>query len=228
MAVTVASIRQAAVAELAESEAGSFGTHSTNRVRYDDSEIERIIYFVDGEVAGLILASPGNGYRNGFFATTAVTTSGTTLPAHIGEVESVVFAITGGEFASEVMGERMPMSYMTRLMHENRNPQGLTLITPKYIQDNDTFFHNRAGLLAAGASVVTVTVKYCTFTGVIAGTNIQSPDAFANAILKGALAILYGKDGWKTDAAQASEGQYQNALKNLLPNANVQQLQMAA
>lgn len=227
MAITIASIRQAIVAELAESEAGSFGTHSANRVRYDDSEIERIIWFIDGEVLGIVLAKP-NGYRNAFLTTQAVTTSGTTLSSHIGEVESVVFAITGGEFAGEVMGQRMPSSYMAKLMHENRNPQGLTLLTPKYIQDNDTIFHNRAGLLLGGASVVTVTAKYATLTGAISGTNIQSPDAFAGAILKGALAVLYGKDGWKTDAANMAERQYQNALQQLIPGAEVSPLPMAA
>jgi hypothetical protein len=217
MAVTIALAEDSVVEMLVLSiSSDAFGTITTSMSEHFKSdEIKEALRRVDAANVGFICQTKGHSRRASYLTTQAVTTSGTELTSRAGDLDSVVFAITGGLYATEVMAEEMPLDYKPFLMQENLNPQALTKLTPKYILDGNKVFHNRLGLVAGGATSIVVTASFPAFTYDGASTSLQSPDEFLLPITYGTCEFLMAKDGYKITAAGFFGSKQEKALAAL-------------
>jgi hypothetical protein len=194
MAVSLTLAKALVVEALNESTKGeAYGTISATKERFKSQEVTDAILAADARAVTAGLETPGWGHRRAF------TTSGTVahlgqVPDHVGPVMSVT---VDGKGAS-VPGLPDPKAKIER---DRANPQTLTLLERFFfIDDNDVLFH----------SGTTATVYYCTFTMTAA---CQSPDELLRAVVEGALAILFSKDGHKTGAATDAEQRFQLELR---------------
>lgn len=207
MSVSLTVAKKLVTNVLNENDVTTYGT-LTNPERYVDGEVTDACLSADAAICRAIIETPGHGRRKDFL-TSATVAHGAQIATHVGPVESIIFAVTGGAYAGTRAGNPAGKDEIER---DNRNPLALTLIEPAYYLEGDTVYHNAAGLVAGGASSVTVTAAYCTFTLTSA---CQSSDEMERAVVLAAVALLIGKDGHHTAAAAGFEAQYRQEMANL-------------
>jgi hypothetical protein len=181
------------VYEVLNASPAAFGTLADPRRHA--SEISTAILDADEAVIVAGLENPAWGHRATFVAASSAIAHGGAVPAHYGAVEKVVFTITGGLYAGTKAGDEAPRDVIEL---DNLNPNGLTRIPPRYALEQNTLWHNAAGLILGGASGVTVVAHIATFTRTPA---CQSPSGLSEAVKSVALGSLVGKEGIKTEAA---------------------------
>jgi hypothetical protein len=230
MAVSFAELEDIAVEALNASQPSStYG--DVNSGRFKAGEITPPMRLIDLSIARQILNNPNDGRRAAYLTTSNIA-HGAAIPTHISPLDAIYMTITGGQYAGTRAVELWPLSKLNELEDENRNPQANPFISPHAIIENNTVFHNAAAIVAGGASGVTVTLRYPTLTHASGGSNIQSPDEFAWAIVNGALSLLVAKDGQRISAANHFEQVYLQEMKMLQVSApelgQIAQMQEAA
>lgn len=211
MSVAIADIQFFAVEILNASQpTSSYGTISSEK--YKAGEFDFAIRLADLAIAKQYALDEG---RRASFLTTATVAHAGQLPSRIGSIDSIFFTVTGGPYAGARGPKFLPVSELSYLEDQNRNPQSNPYIKPFVILENNTLFHTGGGMVAGGASGVTVTVRYATVSYSSGGTNIQSPDESARAVACAALAILVTKDGQRVSAGSLYENMYHGEMKGL-------------
>src|SRR6185503_3340099 len=162
MAVSITQVENFAVEILNASQPGSpYGTIVSRR--FKDGEAKDSILLGDASTVRSFLNERGHGRRKDFLTGSATGLAhGAQLATRIGPLETIVFAITSGEYAGTVLPIEWADTKSNRqeLLQENRNVTAEELIEPHYIISGSTIFHNAAGLILAGASVVSVNATW--------------------------------------------------------------------
>lgn len=174
-------------------------------------EFYPLFVLADAKCARMICNVKGLGARKTFLTgSQSAITTGAQLSASVGPVEDIQFVVTGGKWAgtqpADLPRGRNLSEMMRELAIENRNVTANPEIPPHYIQVGSTIHHNRAALLAGGASTVSVNATFCQFTINFAATSCQCPDEYARPIAADALAMYFAKDGMKVQAASYFKG----------------------
>lgn len=193
MAVVDITVLTGELMEAVNASPATFGTLADPRRHA--SEFSNAILDADEAYIVAGLENPAWGHRATFVAASSSIAHGGAVPAHYGPVEKVVFTITGGLYAGTKAGDEAPRDVIEL---DNLNPNALTRIPPRFALERNTLWHNAAGLILGGASVVTVVAFIASFTRTAA---CQSPAGASEAIKSIALGSLVGKEGIKTDAA---------------------------
>lgn len=162
--------------------------------RYKAQEIIDAVIASDAMTAMLYIKSKD---RQAAFTTSSTVASGGQIPSHIGDIIAFVATVSGGIWTGT---QPLVMTDFEAVMNDNRNPQGLSHVGPKGALMGEILFHTGVGVVAGGASSMSVTVYYLTFT--LNASVCQSPDEALWLVVAGALAILFLKDGNKTGASQ--------------------------
>jgi hypothetical protein len=182
------------------------GVLSSNQEWLKALEFYPLFVLSDAKVARMICNTKGLGARKTFLtgSQTAIT-NGAQLNASIGEVEDIQFVVTGGKWAGTQPAGLPRGSTLAEMLRElsieNRNVTANPEIPPHYVQIGSTIHHNRAALLAGGASAVSVNATYCEFTINFSATSCQCPGEYSRLIAIDALAAYFAKDGQKVQAA---------------------------
>lgn len=208
MAIVLATARSEVYGSL--NAATVFGTLDDTE-RWTQEEVDAAILNADGDVIRAICDNPMHGARRVFLTSSNVAHAGQ-IPAHLGPIDSVVFTITGGAYAGTRAGEFQ----RNGIEEDNLNPLGLTRIPPRYYIEGDILYHNATGLIAAGASVVTVAVYYCAYTRSGA---CQAPDEFYDAVKAGAMRALVNKEGVYAEAQSVWGNMYAAMLQAIRSGA---------
>jgi len=183
-------------------------------------EFLRLLVLEDYSTARLVCSVKGYGPRVPFLTGSQTNiANGAQLVNHAGPVEAVLFVIVGGIWDGTHRG--VPPrgadigSQLGELSIENTNPTNNPFIRPHCVEDGNTIFHNKAGLLKGGASSVTVNTTFPLIPAInFAASNTLCSDEFAEAICLGALGVKFGHDGDRMSAA-AAYMQRSDALKGL-------------
>lgn len=173
----------------------AFGSISATATQYNTTDISSAVLAADRLIYTAGLLTPGHFWRRGATTATAVT-SGALLAAHLGDVESVTFVITGGARAGT---HGAILSLLAQIIQDNLNPSALTLLLPRYAIFDNRIYHNAAGLVLGGASAITVNADIVAFTP--SGSVCSSPDEAEEAVFHGAMRSLQPLDGMGMDAA---------------------------
>lgn len=154
------------------------------------AEITDAILDADQEVALAILESPNNPFKSGFYTNSGSLASGAKLPASDGPYGAVL--------VDSLVPRPVPAPEVAKL---TANALGLpsSTIGKVYAIVGNYIFHN-------GTSA---TVEIATITR---GSVPVSPEAYAWAVVAGALAILFAKDNADTEAASYFAGEYDKRL----------------
>lgn len=204
MAVVLATVRSEVYGSL--NAATAFGSNDDPE-RWTQEEIDAAILNADGDIIRAICDNPMHGARRAFLTSSNVLHGGQ-IPAHLGPIDSVIFTVTGGLYA----GTRDAEFNRIAIEEDNRNPSGLTSIPPRYYVEGDILYHNGAGLIAGGASAVTVAVYYCIYARTSA---CQAPDEFFDVEKVGAMSKLVNKEGVYADAQSVWGGMYAAMLADI-------------
>ena len=206
MAVSLATITNLAIAVLTPG--ASYGT--LGDARFFSQEFTETILSVDGNIVKLILGNPFHGRRSSasYLNTIFGFVSGTQLPSRIGPIESVQFAITGGQYGGQTLVAReYPPEAKDWITQDNQNPGPLVTLKPKYCLEGVTLYHNAAGILKSpSTTAVSVNVSYANYTRT---TACQAPDEYFDAVLAGTLAMLFDVEGENAGSAQRFGQMYQ-------------------
>jgi hypothetical protein len=197
MAIVLADVRSLMVELLNMSTPDlAYGTISSQKIK--SGEYDQMILDSDASYCAAFLMLKGDGRRSGFLTDSNDVAHGATLTSMLGPVETVKCVITGsGPRIGEHLVTPWPVSMFDELQRENRNPQGLTLIEPHCILDGNVIYHNKAGLVSAGATTAPFNVRFPQFTKTAA---CQSPDEARRAVALKSLAVLQVKDGVRVEA----------------------------
>lgn len=206
MAVSLVAAANLLVEMLNESIKGdAFGNITATKERYKRTEVEYYCVVTDAAIARrLILDKDG---RMKDFMTTSSVAHGADIPTHIGDVDSIYFTVTGGEYAGVQPADIVDFK---RIQIDNLNPQALPL-TPKAAVMGDRLFNNGSGQVAGGAASVVLTASYAVL--VINLSACVSPDEMMRAVVLGGFAMAIQKDGHKSGAAAVAQNMYQAELK---------------
>lgn len=193
--------------------ASAYGTIVSER--FKAGECNDVILFGDASTVHWILKTRGHGRRKDFLTgSSSGIAHGAQLASRVGPLETIVFVVTGGEYAGTIFPVEWPDDEFHRreLARENRNVLAESEIEPHYIISGGTLFHNAAALVAGGASSVSVNSTWCQF--VLSGA-CQAPDEFVRADALAALAILMQKDGNRVSSANLFETMYRGEMAGL-------------
>ena len=206
MAVSLATITNLAIAVLTPGAA--YGT--LGDARFFSQQFTDTILTVDGNIVKLILGNPSHGRRSTaqYVNTISGFLSGAQLPPRIGPIESVQFAISGGEYGGQTLiAKEYPPEAKDWINQDNQNPGPLITIKPKYCLEGVTLYHNAVALLKSpGTTGVSVNVSYTSYTRT---TACQAPDEYFDAVLAGTLAMLFDVEGENAGSAQRFGQMYQ-------------------
>lgn len=206
MGATISTCVEIAVELLNRSDpAAALGAISSNSEFLKASEFNRVLILADAKRARLICYDRNNSARKVFLTgTQSGIAHGGQINQAVGPVETVQFVITDGRWAGTHRAGSprgaTPDEMLRELSIENRNVTANPEIAPHFIQDGDTVFHNKAGLLLGGATAVSVNVTFCVFTVNFSATSLQCPDEWTRSIVADALAMQFGKDGHRSEA----------------------------
>lgn len=211
--ITLSEELKLAINELNMNTPGTDGTLSPAQEKFVSGELSRLIIYADATVCRLINQLKGNALREGLLTFTNGVAHGSSIVSG-GPIETVQAVITGGEYAGTRLVEPWPAQMMAELEIENRNPQPLTLIEPHCVIDGNAVYHNRAGLLLAGAGTVSFNVRHPgSFTVNLAVC--QAPSECSRAVACLALAMAQPKDGVRVEAATLFRGMANDELNSL-------------
>lgn len=189
-----------AINELNMNTVGTDGTLSPTQEKFVSGELSRLISYADATVYRMIAQMKGYAGREPILITTSGIAHGASIGS-AGPIDSIICVITGGPIPGTYPVEVWPTSLMSELNRENLNPQLLTRLSPHAIVDGNVVYHNRAGLLLAGASTVSFNVRHpLQFTMNLLAC--QSPAEFTRAVALLALSTAIPKDGVRVEAAQ--------------------------
>lgn len=206
MAVSLATASSLVVAQL---NLATTYTVTPSDPRAYAAQISDAVLGADAEIVKAILNNKNHPRRQGFLATQSAVTHGAVLTSHVGPLETVQCAITGGSWASALPAT--PVS-MDQINWENLNPRVKTFLQPHYCLDGSNFYHNRTGLLAGGASAVAFNVQYCAYTKT---ASAQAPDEELMPDVWGALALLFNIEGEDPTSAQLYATLFEKELARL-------------
>lgn len=196
------------------------GILSSNQEWLKSLEFYPLFVLADATVARLIMNTKGLGARKPFLVgTQSGIANGAQLTAMVGPLETLQFVITGGRWAgthsaTPPRGQSLQEQLMW-LRVETQNVTANPAIEPHAVVDGDTVYHNGAGVVAGGASSVSLNATFCTFTINFSATSTQCPDEYARAVAIMALALYFAKDGAKTETAAYFNGLAQAELAML-------------
>lgn len=218
MGDTIANLQVAAI-EVYNVSAPSLGLGALSTLQefIKTGEFGVYLLLTDASLANKLCQRKGDGARKPFLTgSQSGIANGGQLNAMVGPVESIQFSVTGGRWAglqpgSLPRGEDVA-SQLDELRIENRNVTANPEIGPHFVQDGLTIWHNAAGLVLGGASSVSVNGTFCTFTYNQGASSVQCPSEWSRTTILGALAMGFGKDGQRTEAASLFNGLYKTDL----------------
>jgi hypothetical protein len=207
MGDTIANLQVGAIELYNVSQPGSaLGALSALQEFIKSGEFAVYLLLTDAGIANLICQQKGFGARKTFLTgSQSGIANGAQLNAMVGPVESVQFSVTGGRWAGTQPGTSPRGESLAQQLAEisrlNRNVTANPEIGPQFVLDGATIFHNAVGLVLGGATSVSVSSTFCTFTYSQAATSVQCPSEWSKATILGALEMAFGKDGQRTEAA---------------------------
>jgi len=181
------------------------GVISSNCEWLKSGEFDIYLLLADAEFAPIICERRGLARKPFLTGTQNGIANGALLNAIIGPVETIQAVVTGGRWAGINPG--IPprggdlASQLNELMIENRNVTANPEIPPHYVQEGETIFHNAVGLVLGGAASVSFNSTFCVFVYNQAASSIQCPADYNARIVYRALAMKFGTDGQKIEAA---------------------------
>jgi len=229
MALSITQIEALIVEILNASQPGSAYGAIVSR-RFKDGELKDVIVAGDTSVVRSILNTRGHGRRKDFMTGSASGLAhGAQLATRCGPIEAITFVITSGKYAGTVFPQEWGDTNENRLELEQdiRNPLNNPFVFPTFILSGDTIFHNGAGLIRGGASVVSVAATWCNFAQI--ANTCQAPDEFLRPVALAAIAIAVQKDGQRTNAGQMFHAMYSAEMQERdVPGAEIPQEAQAA
>lgn len=182
---------------------------SSKRQFSSDTEILDAILFADGEICHAIIRTPGHPFTNAFKQTSASLVNADTLPTFSGRILDVTHcATTNGTFLPAIKAssreEVLEMRDHFGTFHSGDADPVLTEAThilPFYfIEDATVYFVDAFGRV--------------TYTDYTRTATTQAPEAYASAVVAGAVARLL-KDGGDDNAAQYYGQMYSSYLQDI-------------
>jgi len=186
MAVSLSTIRKLVIRGINLS---SGYTEAVDDPAFDADQIRDAILLADGSVVAALCGNANHPRRHAFFSTASVPHGGV-IPSRVGPVESCVI---GGKAASLWDKEEIE--------DERENVLGLTTISPHYVLEGSTLYHN-----GSGNAIVT-------FPQFTLGLVCQSPDEYSAAVACGALSFLFPSEGDDIEAGGFYLAQWNAYLK---------------
>lgn len=190
--------------------------------RFATAEIQDVLISVDLDNATIICKDPDNGRRVLFLTTVplATITSQTTpakllLPTHVGPIEAVEFAITGGDFNGFTLQASPSPNDEGVITWENRNPNALALY-PRFTADGNSLYVNAPGMIAGGATSITVNITAAMLNRTGA---LQCPEEMEDMDIVGAAAVLAATENDMMDMAHFYGQQWQIMKTMVAQNA---------
>ena len=220
MGDTISNLQVAAIEIVNVGQGAGLGVLGTLQEFIKTGEFGVYLLLADSGIANLICQQKGFGARKTFLTgSQAGIANGAQLNAMVGPVESIQFTVTGGRWAGTQPGASPrgsdTSSQLIELAYENRNVNLNPEISPHFVQDGATLWHNAAGLVLGGASSVSISATYCVFTYNQAASSVQCSTEWSKATVLGALEMAFGKDGRKTEASSRFGIAYKNELAAL-------------
>src|SRR5262245_17223195 len=190
--------------------------------RFATTEIQDVLLSVDLDNASIICRDPDNGRRVNFLSTVALATitsqtaaAKLLLPTHVGPIEAVEFAITGGDSNGFTLQARDAEGDEGVITWENRNPNNLQLY-PRFTADGNSLYVNAPGMIAGGATNIIVNV---TLAALVRTAALQCPEELEDMDICGATAILAGTENDMMDMAHWYGQQWQIMKTQVASNA---------
>lgn len=205
------------------------GVISANRGFMKSGEFGRHLLLSDAAIAR-IAANSDIGAKAVFLTTAVAVAHASALPSMIGTVDAVLFAVTGGAWngtqRATLPRGRSIDEMLDTIRIENQNPDGLD-VEPHYVIKGNSIFHNGAGVVLGGASAVSVSVRYPSFTQNFSASSVQCPPEFDRALVASAFTFQFPKGGNRLEVGNYFQGIFEKEMATVgLPIAGA--IQQAA
>lgn len=155
--------------------------------RYYTSQVSNTLLNLDSEIIKALTADPLHPRAKDFLTTQSAVVSGSQLTSRVGAIHAVIFNLTGGSWPYQT-AEVGRLATPEEVRLDNLNPNGLTMMEPKWAILGDVIVHNKAGLEQIVGRTIRVDAIYPAYTRTAA---LQSPEEFSGALVRGALETLH-------------------------------------
>lgn len=208
MSVVLGTIASQAIAIL---NAATSYTSTASDPRFYTQQISDTVLSIDSQVCEAINRNRDHPRRTLFYITQSGVASGGTIANTAGEIDTVVFVVSGGSYAASRAGIEWDKE---ELLRENDNALGLTAAfrDAHYAMDGRVLYHNGVALASCTGGSVSVNVTFPQFSRTAA---CQAPDEYYDVVLAGSVAQLAMVEGENVAMAQAWWAQFQALLGNI-------------
>ncbi|HYE59431.1 MAG TPA: hypothetical protein VD948_13040 [Rhodothermales bacterium] len=178
--------------------------------RYPRSAIWDAILDAEVQVIKAIVMTKNHPERQGFLTLSANVANGTALGTIVNRFSGPFDSIVDATDNTQVLAPA-PLEEVREIVAQTAL---YTLSYYLYALDGMVLFHTRTNVKIRGP--VVARADYTAFTG---SANMSCPDVYVDAIVAGALSMLFGKEGNEAQLAQYFAGRFREAIDDIKQGA---------